>query len=463
MKEEINILFFAVLIILAIELVSSSIGCDVRLRTQCQTSPWNIVLGLYNTTNAHAETYDQGNYDYVLCCNFTGSHTCDGSNKIIGLYSSTNSHVEIPEFSNYTVNVCYENLSCYSEAGSCSKGGEAILSLYSETNSHIGNASAYNIKICCNHTTASNPPSPTGNCKLTDAYWNPTEVNDGGPVFLNVEHNENCENQRVEFLMYEDDGVLGGGMDEITSQLNHPPEKITLTSGEGYDQGTWIAEWIKDTGGSTDDPEYKFLARLVNNHSVNITSNKLKVLKESYVPPDFCNSTPINLCSQYNDSVNCTLDPCKLSHSTNAGSGCINSFYCSWNGSASVCQQEEKETCLTSEGDVEIGTCIYNENSNDNCEDDGYLNHSWTATWKWAEGNNFSEGGEGFVPLGNGLYAYDPNNESGNCKAGQEILRCSSKIELNFFEWINAFLIIVILFAYYFYQKRKTPKKRKRK
>ncbi len=41
--------------------------------------------------------------------------------------------------------------------------------------------------------------------------------------------------------------------------------------------------------------------------------------------------------------------------------------------------------CTGGPGDSEIGTCIYTQSTEDNC-DDGWLNFSWTAEWTWDEG-----------------------------------------------------------------------------
>ena len=144
-----KLLLFA-LIIFSISSISAG-SCEVRLREECQIAPWNnVVLGLYNTENAHAEVWSSEVYNYVLCCDFYKGRECEGKNKILGLYRNTNSHVEMPGKEIYPLNVCYEGLSCSTQIGDCLQG-EAFLSLSSETNAHIGNSEAYDLKICCSY------------------------------------------------------------------------------------------------------------------------------------------------------------------------------------------------------------------------------------------------------------------------------------------------------------------------
>jgi hypothetical protein len=46
-------------------------------------------MRLSSLTNAHGALWDQGTYTYYLCCDFTGTHTCDGDNTILTLSSTT--------------------------------------------------------------------------------------------------------------------------------------------------------------------------------------------------------------------------------------------------------------------------------------------------------------------------------------------------------------------------------------
>ncbi|MFH1801373.1 MAG: DUF4215 domain-containing protein [archaeon] len=151
-------------ILLGIFLISavSAYSCDIRLRTDCQTSLWNnVLMGLESQTNAHAELWNLNNYNYVLCCDFSRSKTCDStnSNKILGLSAVTNAHAEIPSLSTYTNNICYGDLSCKSNPNACATGYDIeMFSLSSNTNAHIGIFNLYATKICCKIGSA--PPQP---------------------------------------------------------------------------------------------------------------------------------------------------------------------------------------------------------------------------------------------------------------------------------------------------------------
>ena len=64
-------------------------------------------MKLSGTTNAHGSLYNQGSYTNYLYCDFTGIHTCSGTNKVLGISSSTNAHAQIPSLDNYGTDVCF--------------------------------------------------------------------------------------------------------------------------------------------------------------------------------------------------------------------------------------------------------------------------------------------------------------------------------------------------------------------
>ena len=133
------------LMILFLGFVSAA-SCSIQ--SSCNIA--NTVMKLSDTLNVHGSLYNQGSYTQYLCCDFTGTHTCDGTNKILGLSVDTNAHAEIPSLTNYGTNVCFGDLECNSGSGSCPSGYNIpMLSLSPNTNAHLGSFDTYSTKICC--------------------------------------------------------------------------------------------------------------------------------------------------------------------------------------------------------------------------------------------------------------------------------------------------------------------------
>lgn len=142
------------LITLGFGIVSAD-ACWVGTRGSCVGND-NIVMGLSGLTNAHAQFYNIGTYDYVLCCDFGGTYGCDGDNKIVGLSFISNAHAQVPEDNNYGTDVCYNDLICESNTGGCSAGYDLeMVSLSSETNAHVAEFGHYDTKVCCMRTIVS--------------------------------------------------------------------------------------------------------------------------------------------------------------------------------------------------------------------------------------------------------------------------------------------------------------------
>jgi len=83
----------------------------------------------------------------------------------------------------------------------------------------------------------------------------------------------------------------------------------------------------------------------------------------------------------------------------------------------------------------EIGTCIYTQYSDDNC-DDGFLTFLWTALWQWDENCD--------------LTCQEANQDlTLGCVDGQKTVECPAQIPLPFF---NAYsfiaTLIIIAFIY---------------
>ncbi|MBU2562107.1 MAG: hypothetical protein KKF68_00400 [Nanoarchaeota archaeon] len=110
-----------------------------------------------------------------------------------------------------------------------------------------------------------------------------------------------------------------------------------------------------------------------------------------------------------------------------------------------------------------IGTCYYNEDTNDDC-DDGFLTYSWIATWNWDEDNDFGssnpDGGD-YVNY-DGTYRYDPYDSvsgkriSKQCVEGYNSVPCPAQVKLPFFGFYNlVFTLFVISLIYTFMILRK--------
>ncbi|MBU1993014.1 hypothetical protein KKG51_04935, partial [Patescibacteria group bacterium] len=174
--------------------------------------------------------------------------------------SSTNAHSEIPENSNYETDVCYQGFSScmiWNNIENCPTGEINVLSLSSSTNAHIGAFNIYNTKICC----VPQKEVIIEECELYEAYWGDTKTVEGTEITMNVIGNLACSGKDILFDIYEVDcGELACEKDATdTGKLNVKSVSATFES-NGQAAAKWKAEWIKDTGDSNSNPEYKFEA-----------------------------------------------------------------------------------------------------------------------------------------------------------------------------------------------------------
>ncbi len=263
-KKRLGVFAGVLFLMILLSGVISADTCRIVERTSCWRTFEHIVMGLSSATNAHGEFPDQGNYDYVLCCDFgTGDTTCRGTNKIIGLSSSTNAHAEIPTETNYLTDVCYEDLECVSTSGCDANYPIPMLSLSDWTNAHIGNYNDYGIKICCGPR-----------CNLNSASWSHTTVVEGTLVNLNVQ-GTSCDGKTISFEVWEDDGILGH--DPVTTN----PVDVVFSGNSAT--GTWIAEWQADQSG---DPEYYFITNVVGKSEQITSSDPLLTVTQTPPPCD---------------------------------------------------------------------------------------------------------------------------------------------------------------------------------
>ena len=269
------------------------------------------ILKLSSESNAHGELYNgTGGYTTEICYSdifgesYIGEfpHNCKvtPANKILGLSDSTNAHAEIPTGTAYSTDVCYGYLICEAKE-SCAVDEECVVTLSSDTNAHLATCSssnAYDTKICC----VSEP------CKLTSAEWSISEVTAGTNVNLIVHGTGYCSGQNVVFNIGEIDfGSTYEGKDEDDTLKINAPQVSTTCSG-GICTASWVTEWILDENNfvGDDDPEYVFKASLVSNSSIFIDdSGKLKVLPGVSVPPACTTSDECWLAGDFCDE-DCT-------------------------------------------------------------------------------------------------------------------------------------------------------------
>ena len=466
-------ILLGLILILSFSLISSEYT-TIENRGDCS----NPIMGLYSLINAHGEIFSETNYNYVLCANYSGTHTCNGTNKIVGLYSNTNAHAEIPSLENYPVDVCYEGVSCEAKS-SCLSGEEEVLSLYADTNSHLGQPGAYGTKICCDFdvgaTSTCGPSdgcdedadcSPStcdmdscecvvlpGACEFNTAVWTPLgPVEEGTQVSLTVNGNH-CDSKELSFELFENDGIFGN--DEVV--LDYLPANVFFSG--GIATSTWIAEWIDDSDGSDSDPEFIFVASLVEDSSNKIESET--ELKVNLTEEPICGTE--TLCKDYLTPTSCEFDACHVGNSSVIEGLCNTTTQCEWNGTG--CSKEEEPICDLGGtlGSISIGTCNYEEDTEDDCED-GYLTYNWTGTWAWSLENNFTEaevnGRTGFIEdlYFTGVWRYNPNSDYEECSEGSNLLACPAHIELSFFNWINVVIIILVIGLVYYFLNKKPSK-----
>ncbi len=198
-------------------------------------SPNDIILKLSANANAYGEIYNgAGNYNQEICYSkifgkhyvpATGVdvHACTGNaNKVVGLFGTTNAHAEVPGQSNYATNVCYGDLVCVARDNSCVVGETEVLRLSGNTNAHLALTGTidYTKLICCSSAFS-------GGGIITDIFWsqnNPDPVaGAGGTEIIKVSGENNycvglgttvklvavggADGSVVKFEIFEDDGL----------------------------------------------------------------------------------------------------------------------------------------------------------------------------------------------------------------------------------------------------------------
>ena len=176
----------------------------------------------------------------------------------------------------------------------------------------------------------------------------------------------------------------------------------------------------------------------------------------------------VNFCGDYNStnfptgvSTSCNSDVCNVASQTPPLAGAGQTNTCQWSTTTSLCNKVN----VYSSGGVNIGSCAYNEGSTTDTCADGFLSHSWNATWTWDPHNVYAvkpNNGTDYIVGGDGFYHYDPQRASYQCAPGSATVPCPAQVELNYFDWRNIVVAVLVIFLIYIFtrNKRKSIKKK---
>lgn len=165
MKQNIKILLTVMIIFLAqlilIQSVNAILSCSVT--NNCLGTP---IFKISALTNAHAENWSMGNYQYSVCCQGDGitlGHSCDTGVQVIRLSADTNAEAEKIQYTppTYQKTVCISApanvpLACITTTQTCASIGydTCLATISGDTNAHVADCvtDPYQTKICCRTT-----------------------------------------------------------------------------------------------------------------------------------------------------------------------------------------------------------------------------------------------------------------------------------------------------------------------
>ncbi len=258
------IIFFTISILEVNNARADDFNCSVS--SDCDGSSF-IVLRMENETggyyNAHAEWWNETNYQYYLCCNATATLNHDCGTSVLKLSGQTNAHVQIGNYSGlgsiYSYGVCMSAegfyIGCYYPLGSCSEDFECIASIASsesadnnETNSHIGPCSQYDKKVCCRISSAPTivfvtPPTPANNSRNIVNYANITANITAASASIDT-----CTLEWNNGSVYNLTMTKIGSGESILCELN-----MTTIDGTRY----WYKVYANTTAGGSNVSEYR--------------------------------------------------------------------------------------------------------------------------------------------------------------------------------------------------------------
>jgi hypothetical protein len=387
MKGKKRIIFLEIFLVIFLTGFISSQSCSVTERTNCGGY---IVMGLSSATNAHGELANQGNYNYVLCCDFgEGDTSCkdndeDGisDNKIVGLSSETNAHAESPNLENYAYEVCYDGLICGAKT-SCAANEISIFSLSGGTNAHLGGFNDYSTKICCTlegilegfpYWTDSKKDSDINKNGISEDTENINVVLGSTTVYSTLKYSELGEGGSATVKIYERD-LLG---DDLIKTLSG-----TVTNKEIMIPWT-ITENDLENGldlidGSIEDlDEFYFTIEFFDEfYGTTVEMQSENELTFVFEEPGYCNS--ISTCKNYENEENCNQDTCDIGaanvETNNPNIDCDSDYYscgCSWNNSG--CHSYWKANIISGGEDDLDGDGI-SDISDKDIDGDGIMNN----------------------------------------------------------------------------------------
>ncbi len=521
MKRGFNLVLGLVLTIILLSFVNSAVSSVTYTTTACSSST-KTIMKMSSNTNAHGAIFSEGDYTSFLCANSadndracsTTEGTCKGiegcndatnkgdcdiylgevcswipANKIIGLSSSTNAHAEGPSQYNYNVDVCYGNLRCVyvnlDEDNTCSQHTSGaypidVLSLSTFTNAHIGAFADYPIKVCCKEggiiepfcgdlicngdDTYTNCP---GDCAEPRAYWGQYDFSTTPLTSTSARIGST-----MVYLIYENEALDDGTTISFEILENDPVTDDAIKTVEGIinSDGKAIISWVisqedlekcfglLDQEGSANN-EFQFYFKANNERSGDLITTFVW---------DIGSCVEIDRCANYENQQECVSDLCGVSDVSveeNLNENCdgIESFcYCEWNETQNECGPYVGYK----DGDTWIGSCHYDEDSSDDC-DDGLLSYNWKGVWAWAVDNigkteepneigNYVE-----YPTESGIWYYDPDEKYLTCLDGSNTVVCPAQIQLPFFTTYSLVIAIVLIVLIYFLILKNSKKKGK--
>jgi len=478
----------------------NDIICTIDTVEQCRALEYKYILGLSDYSNAHGdliteENYEnygdnEGDYDYALCCSYSGPNlpvqSCNDGRKIMGLSSESNAHAEVPQtipdfygpliYEEY--DVCYDesSLNCDASSGGVTCGQEVgrseIISLSSDGNAHIGIPGIYDTQICCDVEFIMGPfcgdglldedneqcdmgTSGVGNCLIEplhqcECFYGYVEnpINNGcyfeaaGAVHWSGDEDGSLQlltkdviigSTTVYLVVLDNFGNEGTSVDfEIFENDIFNDDYVTTVSAD-FTSGKAISNWTV----SLEDIE-----NAQQGGGENVFEFYFKAIYEDYETSDSTyldatiTASPLcetkSRCMDYINQASCESDSytCQLAENSLENIDCSNiDCYCEWDVEGNVCAPG-----WSSETDF----CSYEEDTTDTCED-MLLTYSWEATWSVeGESNDLCVDGESTVP-------------------------CPAQIQLGFFSFYNLIIIIVLIILIYTWMNAKKQVKRRKK
>ncbi len=238
---------------------------------------------------------------------------------------------------------------------------------------------------------------------------------------------------------------------------------ITATiQSDGTAVGTFTTSYQTFLDAATDDADKNYEFYFIIGYDTQSKSFKnddiLEVFVEDTVTCELFR-TDGKVCSDYEDSGQCTQDICSVANRSQV----VETINCSTPGVECTCVWAEG-VCGPSVNTLGVGSCNFLEDkSGDNCND-GFLSYTWNATMFWDVtnvGHATNPGTGDHVLWSDGKWYYDPTNSSSNCKIGQNTIACPAQVQLSGFTWVNlviALVIVAIIYYIFVIDKKKKAK-----